>query len=63
MLEGIPFHYLVPDERLLPPESLKFFVVDPAWLAALRDGAFSIGRVLPGDRVADKARARRPERT
>ena len=54
-LQGIPFNYLIPDERLLPTESLRFFVVDPLWLACLRDGAFSIGRVLEQDASADSA--------
>ena len=45
-LQGIPFSYLVADERLLPPESIKFFQVDPAWVQALEDGALSIGRAF-----------------
>ena len=44
LLEDIPFNYLVPDERLLPPESIRFFAVDSMWLECLRDGAFSVGR-------------------
>ena len=44
MLEGVPFNYLVPDERMLPPESIRFFHVDQDWIDALIDGAFSIGR-------------------
>jgi hypothetical protein len=43
-LNGVPFNYLVPDERMLPPESIRFFHVDQNWLDALIDGAFSIGR-------------------
>ena len=43
-LQNIPFNYLVPDERLLPPESLRYFYLDFNWLDALIDGAFSIGR-------------------
>ena len=34
--------YLVPAETLLPAESIRFFVVDPLWRAALLDGAFSV---------------------
>lgn len=41
---GVPFNYLVPDENMLPVESLRFFYVDPNWLGALTDGALSIGR-------------------
>ncbi|MBC3988752.1 hypothetical protein H8N00_07595 [Streptomyces sp. AC563] len=43
LLCAVPFHYLIPDERLLPPESLRFFHVDAAWLQALVDGAVSVG--------------------
>jgi hypothetical protein len=53
-LEGVPFNYLVPDERMLPPESIRFFCVDPAWTDCLADGAFSIGRVASSDHKADK---------
>ncbi len=42
--ELIPFHYLVPEEAMLPVESIRFFKVDPFWLECLLDGAFSIGR-------------------
>lgn len=43
-LQGVPFNYLVPDERMLPPESIRFFYVDAGWVDALTDGAFSVGR-------------------
>lgn len=43
-LRGMPFNYLVPDERMLPPESIRFFQVDRNWMDAVIDGAFSIGR-------------------
>ncbi len=46
LLYGVPINYLVPDERMLPPESIRFFYVDPNWIDALIDGAFSIGRNL-----------------
>jgi len=45
-LAGIPFGYLVPDEAMLPPESIRFFRIDTAWTQALLDGAFSLGRDL-----------------
>jgi hypothetical protein len=48
-LEGVPFNYLVPDERLLPPESIRFFQIDQNWIDALIDGAFSIGRATVSD--------------
>ena len=41
-LTGVPFCYLVPDARMLPPESIRFFAVDPNWTAALTDGALSL---------------------
>lgn len=44
LLQGVPFNYLVSDPRLLPPESIKFFRLDPAWATALVDGALSVGR-------------------
>lgn len=53
-LEGVPFNYLVPDERMLPPESIRFFCLDHAWVDCLADGAFSIGRVASSDYKADK---------
>jgi len=52
-LKGLPFNYLVPDETMLPIESLRFFWVDPCWVGSLLDGAFSIGRVTRNDYQAD----------
>jgi len=43
-LIGVPFQYIVPDEKYLPPESLRFFHLDEDWIDALIDGAMSIGR-------------------
>ena len=53
LLRGIPFNYLVPSEKLLPPESIRFFCVDPLWVDCLQDGAFSIGRVTGADVMED----------
>ena len=44
VLKGVPFGYLVPDNAMLPPESIRFFVLDPNWINALLEGAASIGR-------------------
>jgi hypothetical protein len=44
LLQGVPFAYLVPDEKLLPAESLKFFGIDPQWINAFVGGAISVGR-------------------
>lgn len=52
-LGEVPFSYLLADPELLPPESLSFFQVDPAWTRALCDGAFSIGRTSERDREDD----------
>lgn len=43
-LQGVPFNYLVGDQRFLPPESIRFFQLDATWQKALLDGALSIGR-------------------
>ena len=51
LLEGVPFDYLVPDARMLPPESIRFFYVDPNMLDALCDGAQSIGLQTSRDAV------------
>jgi hypothetical protein len=44
LLYGVPFNHLVPDARMLPAESIRFFFVDPIWIDRLVDGAFSIGK-------------------
>jgi len=54
LLKGVPFNYLVADERILPLESLRFFHVDSGWIACLLDGAFSMGRALPSDFEIDR---------
>ncbi|MER7005821.1 hypothetical protein ABT297_22655 [Dactylosporangium sp. NPDC000555] len=46
-LEGVPFNYLVPDAAQAAGESLRFFSVAEGWMAALLDGALSLGRVTP----------------
>jgi hypothetical protein len=55
LLKGVPFAYLVPDEGLLPPESLRFFHLDMTWVDAMLDGALSIGRSLSTDAAAPLA--------
>jgi hypothetical protein len=44
-LAPVPFCNLVPDEKLLPAESIRLFHVDEGWIWALIDGALSIGRM------------------
>jgi hypothetical protein len=43
LLHDVGFRYLVPDARLLPPESVRFFTLDEAWLDELVAGALSAG--------------------
>ncbi len=43
LLHDLPFGYLVPDASMLPPESIRFFHVDPGWLDALCDAALALG--------------------
>jgi len=51
LLHGVPFSYLVPDETLLPVESIRFFYVDRAWTDALVQGALSVGTISTSDRA------------
>lgn len=44
LLVGVPFDYLVPDARLLPPESIRFFYLDRSWGDRLVDGAINVGQ-------------------
>ncbi|PCJ46305.1 MAG: hypothetical protein COA99_02985 [Moraxellaceae bacterium] len=44
LLYGLPFDYLIPDERLLPNESIRFFYIDRNWTDRLVDGALSVGK-------------------
>lgn len=53
-LRGVPFSYLIPDEKLLPAESIRFFCLDENWLNALSDGALSIGRAAKFDLALDR---------
>lgn len=62
LLKGVPFQYLVPHETMLPAESLRFFYVDPLWVEALLDGAFSIGRTTEGDQKRERFHASAPHR-
>ncbi|MEV6670622.1 hypothetical protein [Streptomyces sp. NPDC051162] len=52
-LAGVPFAHLVPDARMLPAESLRFFYVDPDWTASLLDGALSVGLAHSFDLTSD----------
>ncbi len=55
LLQGVPFPYLLPDERALPKNSLRFFYVDKNWVRALREGALSVGRDHAAHEAHDEA--------
>lgn len=54
LLKHVPVNYLIPDEAMLPVESIRFFHIDTAWVNCLVDGAFSVGRVTPHDAKTDE---------
>src|SRR5882762_6694765 len=45
LLVGVPFDYLIPDARLLPDESIRFFYLDRSWADRLIDGSISVGKI------------------
>jgi hypothetical protein len=49
LLYGVPFVYLVPNEKLLPKESIRFFYIDRNWTDRLVDGALSVGKTTTRD--------------
>ena len=51
LTEGVPFEHLVVDDRLLPPESVRFFYLDRNWTDALVAGALSVSAITTGDRA------------
>ena len=53
LLYRVPFNYLVPDERMLPKDSIRFFYLDPGWLKCLLEGACSVGRASSRDELVD----------
>ncbi len=54
LLYGVPLHNLVPDEDMLPPETLRFFFLDPDWTQALVQGACSVGNADCGDLLVNR---------
>lgn len=52
ILEGVPFNALVPDARMLPEESIRFFYLDQNWLDALLDGALSVAAAFDAHHAA-----------
>jgi hypothetical protein len=59
LLVGVPFEYLVPDARLLPVESIRFFYLDRSWTDRLVDGAVAVGKI--GSRELAHYQAHAPE--
>ena len=57
LLHGVPFSYMVPDERMLPLESIRFFCLDQRWIECLLDGAFSVGRAMLMEHQRDQNHA------
>jgi hypothetical protein len=54
LLYRVPFSYLVPDQRLLPPDTLRFFYLDPGWIKCLLEGACSVGRSCAEEQIVDE---------
>jgi hypothetical protein len=54
LLYGVPFNYLVPEEAMLPPESIRFFFLDPGWMKSLLEGACSVGKSSSMDELLDQ---------
>jgi hypothetical protein len=55
VLYGVPFQYLVPEQEMLPVESIRFFYLDPIWIQCLVQGACSVGNTDAGDTLIDRA--------
>lgn len=49
--DALPLSYLVPDAGLLPPESVRFFYVDPVYSDRLVEGVLSAARTGTPDEV------------
>jgi hypothetical protein len=49
--ETVPFQYLLPDDDLLPPESIRFFYLDRNWTDAAVDGALAAGTFTSAERA------------
>ncbi|HTY33794.1 hypothetical protein [Mycobacterium sp.] len=57
LLIGVPFDYLVPDSRLLPTESIRFFYLDRSWTDRLVDGAIAVGKIGTREQAHHQAHA------
>jgi hypothetical protein len=56
LLESVSFQYLIPDDDLLPPESIRFFYLDRNWSDAAVDGALAAGTFTTAERATLAAR-------
>jgi hypothetical protein len=57
LLVGVPFDYLVPDARILPDESIRFFYVDRSWTDRMVDGAIAVGKIGSREQAHHQARS------
>ncbi len=57
VLIGVPFDYMVPDSRLLPDESIRFFYLDRSWTDRLVDGAVAVGKSGTREQAHHQAQA------
>jgi len=57
LLVGVPFEYLIPDDRMLPQESIRFFYLDRSWADRLVDGAAAVGQIGSREEAHYQARA------
>jgi hypothetical protein len=55
LLVGVPFEYLVPDSRLLPNESIRFFFLDRSWTDRMVDGVLAVGKLGTRDQAHHQA--------
>jgi hypothetical protein len=51
LLAAVTFQHLVPDDDLLPPESIRFFYLDRNWTDAAVDGALTAGTFTTAERA------------
>ncbi|MGB8193390.1 MAG: hypothetical protein WCF67_15775 [Chitinophagaceae bacterium] len=43
LLYNVSFNHLVPDQRMLPVESVRFFHIDQGWIHVMLNGAMTVG--------------------
>jgi hypothetical protein len=58
LLVGVPFENLVPDPRLLPRESMRFFYLDRSFTDRVIDGVLSVGKAGSREQAHHQARDR-----